>query len=253
SMIALGVSIGSGEWLVGPRTVGGSSTGFIGIGWIVLVSAILQVFYNVEVGRFTLATGEAPVVAFGRVPPGFWLWTPLSVFLFYLAFIWGGWAQAAGESLFPLLFGRARTAAEITTVKELGVGLLFLVFGITLFGRKISRTLEIVNWFMVVFILVSVVIIAILVVPAAVWGIFFVGALFGMMLPTMIVYQLAQTSGTKPNELTIPTFAADQLGVLFPNLAFLRPWALIAGFMILFSTQLVVFELLTRQFVDGAH
>ncbi len=350
SMIALGVSIGSGEWLVGPRTVGGSSTGFIGIGWIVLVSAILQVFYNVELGRFTLATGEAPVVAFGRVPPGFWLWTPLSVFLFYLAFIWGGWAQAAGESLFPLLFGRARTAAEITTVKELGVGLLFLVFGITLFGRKISRTLEIVNWFMVVFILLSVVIIAILVVPAAVWGnsfaslvtpaapppgtsatnlgalagftafasglnfvlinyyrdkgygmgsrvgfiaglvggkqeeirasgvtfrdtpenrtrwrrwfryliydqwgIFFVGALFGMMLPTMIVYQLAQTSGTKPNELTIPTFAADQLGVLFPNLAFLRPWALIAGFMILFSTQLVVFELLTRQFVDGAH
>src|SRR5207247_963991 len=64
SMIALGVSIGSGEWLVGPRTVGGSSTGFIGIGWIVLVSAVLQVFYNVEVGRFTLATGEAPVVAF---------------------------------------------------------------------------------------------------------------------------------------------------------------------------------------------
>src|SRR5207247_3015309 len=116
------------------------------------------------------ATGEAPVVAFGRVPPGFWLWTPLSVFLFYLAFIWGGWAQAAGASLFPLLFGRARTPAEITTVKELGVGLLFLVFGITLFGRKISRTLEIVNWFMVVFILLSVVIIAILVVPAAVWG-----------------------------------------------------------------------------------
>src|SRR5438874_3610069 len=169
SMIALGISIGSGEWLVGPRTVGGAG-GFVGIGWVVLVSALLQVFYNVELGRFTVATGEAPVVAFGRVPPGFWLWTPLAVFLFYLAFIWGGWAQAAGESLFPLIFGRARTAAELSTVKALGVGLLFLVFGITLFGRKISRTLEIVNWFMVVFILLSVVIIAILVVPAAVWG-----------------------------------------------------------------------------------
>src|SRR5207247_8336096 len=90
SMIALGVSIGSGEWLVGPRTVGGSSTGFIGIGWIVLVSAILQVFYNVEVGRFTLATGESPVVAFGPIPPSLSLCTSLSVFLFYLAFIWGG-------------------------------------------------------------------------------------------------------------------------------------------------------------------
>src|SRR5207302_10565608 len=59
------------------------------------------------------------------------------------------------------------------------------------------------------------------------WGIFFVGALFGMMLPTMIVYQLAQTSGRTPTELTIPTFAADQLGTLFPNMAFLRPWALV--------------------------
>src|SRR5437660_11211491 len=66
SMIALGVSIGSGEWLVGPRTVGGSSTGFIGIGSIVLVSAILQVLYNVALGRFALATGDARVAHSGR-------------------------------------------------------------------------------------------------------------------------------------------------------------------------------------------
>src|SRR6266513_4211645 len=169
SMIALGISIGSGEWLVGPRTVGGAG-GLVGIGWVVLVSALLQVFYNVELGRFTVATGEAPVVAFGRVPPGFLLWTPLAVGLFYLAFIWGGWAANAGESLFPLIFGRARTAGGLSTVKALGAALLFVIFGITLFGRKISRTLEIVNWFMVVFILLSVVIIAILVVPSAVWG-----------------------------------------------------------------------------------
>src|SRR5436309_13518762 len=71
SMIALGVSIGSCEWLFGPRTVGGSSTGFIGIGWIVLVSAILQAVYIVEVGRFSLAIVDALVIAFGRVRPGF--------------------------------------------------------------------------------------------------------------------------------------------------------------------------------------
>src|SRR5256885_12272144 len=51
SMIALGVSIGSGEWLVGTRTAGGAPTGFIGIGWVVLVSALLHIFYNVAVGR----------------------------------------------------------------------------------------------------------------------------------------------------------------------------------------------------------
>ena len=347
SMIALGISIGSGEWLVGPRTVGGAG-GFVGIGWVVLVSALLQVFYNVELGRFTVATGEAPVVAFGRVPPGFLLWTPLAVGLFYLAFIWGGWAANAGESLFPLIFGRARTAAELPTVKALGAGLLLVVFVITLFGKKISRTLEIANWIMVVFILVSVAIIAIIVVPATVWGssfaslvipaappsgtsatnlgalagftalasglnyvaisyyrdkgygmghrvgyiaglvggkqeevrpsgmifpedpknisrwkrwfkyllidqwaVFFVGALFGMMLPTMIVYQLRQTSGVPVTDLNIPTYAADQLGVHFGP--FLRTWALVVGFFILFSTQLGVFDLLSRQFVDGAH
>src|SRR2546429_5346947 len=47
SMIALGVSIGSGEWLVGPRTVGASSPGFTGIRWVGLASALRPSFYNV--------------------------------------------------------------------------------------------------------------------------------------------------------------------------------------------------------------
>jgi len=83
------------------------------------------------------------------------------------------------------------------------------------------------------------------------WAVFFVGALFGMMLPTMIVYQLRQTSGAPVTDLNIPTYAADQLGLQFGP--FLRTWALVVGFFILFSTQLGVFDLLSRQFVDGAH
>src|SRR2546430_14118872 len=56
SMIALGVSIGSGEWLVGPRTVGGSSTGFIGIGGSVLVPALPPALHHDRGRRFTPAT-----------------------------------------------------------------------------------------------------------------------------------------------------------------------------------------------------
>src|SRR5439155_743247 len=74
------------------------------------------------------------------------------------------------EDVFALIFGGARSAADLSSVRPLGVGLLVLVFGITFFGRDNSRTLEIVNWFMVVFIPLSVGIIAILVVPGAVWG-----------------------------------------------------------------------------------
>jgi hypothetical protein len=74
SLIALGISIGSGEWLLGPQAVG--SFGFIGIGWVITVSAILQTFYNVEVSRYVVATGEVPIVGWGRVPPGWKFWIP---------------------------------------------------------------------------------------------------------------------------------------------------------------------------------
>ena len=82
SLIALGISIGSGEWLLGPQAVG--QYGFVGVGWVILVSAVLQTFYNVECSRYVMATGEVPVVGWGRVPPGYLLWVPLSVFVDHL-------------------------------------------------------------------------------------------------------------------------------------------------------------------------
>ncbi len=82
SMIALGVSIGSGEWLLGPLAL--AKYGFLGIGWLITLSAVLQTIYNMEVARFTVATGEVPSVAFMRVPPGMWLWVPLTLFIIYL-------------------------------------------------------------------------------------------------------------------------------------------------------------------------
>jgi hypothetical protein len=67
SLIALGISIGSGEWLLGPLNVG--TLGFVGVGWIITVSALLQVFYNLELSRYALATGEVSIVGFGRIFP----------------------------------------------------------------------------------------------------------------------------------------------------------------------------------------
>jgi hypothetical protein len=99
SLIALGISIGSGEWLLGPQAVG--QYGFVGVGWVIVVSAVLQTFYNVECARYVVATGEVPVVGWGRVPPGKLLWIPLSVFVVIFAFIAGGWAGSAGPSSCP--------------------------------------------------------------------------------------------------------------------------------------------------------
>jgi len=346
SLIALGVSIGSGEWLIGPFNVG--TKGFVGILWVVLVSALLQVFYNVELARFTIATGESPAIAFGRVPPGFWLWIPLAVFLYWLAFIWGGWASGAGQSLFVLIYNRLPASSEAIVSRSLGAGLLFLIMGIVLFGKKISRTMEIANWIMVAFILFSVVSLVVLLVPAEFsasafaamvtpaappsgttatdlgalagftatasgvnyfiisyyrdkgygmghrvgyiaalvggkqekllasgltfpadakntaiwkrwfkyllidqWGVFFTGAIVGMMMPVILVGYLSQQSGVAPTRAGMPVYAGSQITALYGP--FLGNWAYIVGFFILFSTQMVVFEALVRQFVDGAH
>jgi hypothetical protein len=51
SLIALGISIGSGEWLLGPQAVG--QFGFVGVGWAIHISALLQTFYNVEISHAT--------------------------------------------------------------------------------------------------------------------------------------------------------------------------------------------------------
>ncbi len=163
AVIALSLAVGSGEWMLGPLAVG--QYGFKGIGWVILVSAVLQTFYNVELARFTIATGEPPITAFGRTPPGYLLWVPLALFCFYLAFILGGWAVAAGSSLFALFTGRANLPEELETVRVLGGVLLFTTFLFVLFGRKIERSLEISQAIFMTFVLISLVLVTLAVVP----------------------------------------------------------------------------------------
>ena len=65
-VIVLGASIGSGEFLLGPAA-------FVKYGfsllWIVGVAALLQTLLNVELMRYTMATGEPVVTGFMRTPP----------------------------------------------------------------------------------------------------------------------------------------------------------------------------------------
>ena len=150
------------------RPAGRRQYGFVGVGWVILVSALLQTFYNVECSRYVLATGEAPVVGWGRVPPGFLLWVPLSVFIIIFAFIAGGWAAAAGQGVYALVHGEvAPTGAEEPRIYA--IALLVLVFLITAAARRISRSLELANWVMVGAILVALVLIDLFVVPFDLW------------------------------------------------------------------------------------
>src|SRR6266542_3387150 len=167
SLIALGIAIGSGEWLLGPLNVG--RLGFIGIGWVILVSALLQTFYNIEFGRYMIATGEVPVVGFARVPPGAFLWVPFSLVTLFFALIWGGWAKAAAQALFALLYARVPSDADSGIVEFLAVLLLLGVFVIAVSSRRVTRGLELFNGGAILIELILLFTICLLVVPIGVW------------------------------------------------------------------------------------
>ena len=345
SLIALGISIGSGEWLLGPLSVG--QFGFIGVGWIILVSALLQTFYNVECSRYVVATGEVPVVAWGRVPPGWFLWVPFSVFVILFAFIAGGWAASAGQGVFALVHGRVAAAGEAEETRIYAIGLLVVVFLLTAAARRISRTLELVNWVLVGSILVALLVIDLFVVPFSLWwegirgfvtpalppegitatqlgalagftalasglswyvmghyrdkgygmgyragyiaglrgerkelasvgvtfpddrrnaslwrrwfrlllvdmwGVFFVGAMLGMLLPTILMRHAVNLTGEAPTRANVPTFVAAALEQ--EQGRFLFYVALALGVLILFSTQLGIFEAMVRVTTDASH
>jgi hypothetical protein len=165
-VIALGVSIGSGEFLLGPAA-------FVKYGlsllWVVGVAAVLQTLLNVELMRYTLATGEPIVTGFMRTRPhsSFWAWFYAS--LYFLQMGWPGWAGAAAGAVFFLFVKRLPIAAETGTVYAIGVGLFLLCALILTFGRRIERTLEYLNWIMVAVILAGLGILALLFVPFSNW------------------------------------------------------------------------------------
>src|SRR3712207_4652796 len=69
--IILGVSIGSGEWLIGPAATAQYSAALL---WVATMSILLQWIFNEEACRYTLYTGEPITVGFMRTKPGpkFW-------------------------------------------------------------------------------------------------------------------------------------------------------------------------------------
>jgi hypothetical protein len=165
-VIVLGLSIGGGEFLLGPAA-------FVRYGlsllWITLVSVFLQTIFNTELMRYTVATGEPAFTGFMRTRPGrsFWAW-----FYAGMYFLQTGWPYSAGLSagaIFFLVTRRIPGAADAATIYNIGAGTFLVCIVLLLAGRRIERTLELLNWVMVACILGGFFALAIFFVPAATW------------------------------------------------------------------------------------
>jgi len=165
-VIVLGVSIGSGEFLLGPAA-------FVRYGlsllWVVAVAVTFQTIFNTEVMRYTLATGEPVFTGFMRTRPSSTAWAWLYAALYFLQVGWPAWAGTAAAAIFFLFAQRLAEAPDAATIYYIGVATFLACVAILSIGRRIERTLELLNWVLVVTILGGFLGLALLFVPARTW------------------------------------------------------------------------------------
>lgn len=165
--ILLGISIGSGEWLIGPAVTAQYGAALL---WVATVSIILQTFMNMEFARYTIYTGEPIFTGFMRTKPGPGFWGTVYALLAFFQVGWPGWASTAATALGAMYLGRAPTDADAGTVRLFGYATFIICVILVLFGNKIQRTMEFAQTFMVIWILVFLVFTGIFFVSTDTWG-----------------------------------------------------------------------------------
>ena len=165
-VIVLGASIGSGEYLLGPAN-------FVRYGltllWVTSVAVLLQTNFNAELMRYTMATGEPANTGFMRTRPHSTFWAVIYSLLYFFQVGWPGWAGAASGAFFFLVTKRVAGPEDAGIVYAIGIATFLMCVGILLIGRRIERTLEILNWILVVAILGSFFVLALIFVAPATW------------------------------------------------------------------------------------
>ena len=115
-VIAAGVGLASGEFILYPYIA--SQVGLVFV-WAALVGLVTQFFINMEIERYTLATGETALTGFSR----YWRhWGLFFALLTYFANLWPGWVTSSATLVTYLWGGNANYIA---------IGML-LVIGATL-------------------------------------------------------------------------------------------------------------------------
>jgi hypothetical protein len=117
-IVAAGVGLSSGEFILWPFIA--SQVGLIFL-WGAIVGVGTQLFLNMEIERYTLATGETALTGFNRI----WKhWGLVLAIMVYFGNIWPGWALSSATLVTYLFGGNAPIIAA--------VGLLIIGAGLTL-------------------------------------------------------------------------------------------------------------------------
>jgi hypothetical protein len=154
-IIAAGVGMASGEFILYPYIA--SQVGLVFV-WAAFVGLATQYFLNMEIERYTLATGETALTGFSR----YWRhWGLVFAVMAYFANIWPGWATSSATLVTYLVGG---------SVVPIAIGMLLLI-GVTLtLAPVVYQALEKIEMFKVAAVLLLIVVASVFAIGADAWA-----------------------------------------------------------------------------------
>ena len=148
--VMVGLSIGSGELVLWPWITARFGEVMV---WAAAFGVFIQVWINIEIGRWVIATGESVFIGFTRVAR--WSVYYFLMLLLLIAIV-PGWARASGTSVKLLIFGPDGPGAD-----WMWTAFAFVCVWAILFGPKyVYRALEISVIIMVLIITIGMLFVA---------------------------------------------------------------------------------------------
>ena len=155
-IVAVGIGLAAGEIILWPYL---TAVGGLGLLWLALVTLVVQFFINMEIERYTLATGQTVVAGLAR-------WSKLWGIAICLAgafqYVWPGWVTS-GSTVFTYLIG----AGNPTWIS---VAALVVIGGLLSASKVVYKTVERVEMLKVALTLFFLAVVVVFVVSLSTWG-----------------------------------------------------------------------------------
>jgi hypothetical protein len=158
SLLLVAVAIGSSEFVLWPFV---SSRAGLGLIWIAVIGLTTQFFVNMEIERYTLATGETVIAGFTRIW-AHWAW--IFVGLIAVSWVWPGWVAGA-STVAGFVFGwQPDTLATVSVLGLVAIGIALSI------SPVVYGVVERIQWVLVGWVIAFGVAAALLVTDLDTWG-----------------------------------------------------------------------------------
>lgn len=154
-IVAAGVGLASGEFILWPYIA--SQVGLVLL-WGAAIGIITQWFINMEIERYTLATGETAITGFIRM----WRhWGLVFALMVYFGNLWPGWATSSATMLTYLIGGN---------VVAIAIGMLIAIGAALTLAPVVYVMLERVQFLKIAAVVLFIALAAVLVITRDAWA-----------------------------------------------------------------------------------